>query len=148
MKKTGVAAVAYSSQSESFKRLNPHLFGVTQPSPVSEAAPKERRIRQSHEPELNKLEAEWVAYLKAVGRVDHMRTQSLRFRLGNGVWYKPDVTGFDGNTGRLTAWEVKGTHAFRGGFENLKVAAGLWPEWRWLLVWKDAGQWKLQEVRP
>jgi hypothetical protein len=66
--------------------------------------------------------------------------------LGNGIWYKPDFTGFV--DGSYTAWEVKGPHAFRGGFENLKVAANQYKEINWHLVWKEGGQWKDQGVLP
>lgn len=117
------------------------------------AAKQSKRIRQSSKPLLNKLEAEWFAALKK-GMPDtaHIKCQSLRFRLGNGIWYKPDFVCFYLDHSMLSmcceAHEVKGPHAFRGGFENLKVAASLYPEIRWLLVWKEDGQWKQQDVLP
>jgi hypothetical protein len=66
--------------------------------------------------------------------------------LGNGIWFKPDFTGF--LDGSYSAWEVKGPHAFRGGFENLKVAAGQYKEIHWYLVWKESGEWKQQRILP
>ena len=107
-----------------------------------------KRLRQSTKPLLNKLEQEWFDILKASHWMDNLRAQARRYRLGNGIWYKPDMTGNDTRNGRETAYEVKGAHAFRGGFENLKVAAGLWPEVKWILVWKQNGEWQQQEVLP
>jgi hypothetical protein len=79
--------------------------------------------------------------------------------LANGIWYKPDffVPGssyISSEVGSLAypeqsiAWEVKGPHAFRGGMENLKVAARVHPWCRFYLVWKLDGMWKEQEVLP
>lgn len=113
-------------------------------------APRKKRVRQDPKPLMNKLEAEWFQVLKTPGfvkgRIENLRAQSKRYRLGNGIWYKPDFTGTVDL--RETAWEVKGPHAFRGGFENLKVAASLYPEMIWVLVWKDGGQWQTQEILP
>ena len=107
-----------------------------------------KRIRQRSGPLMNKLEAEWFEILKASGWMNNLRPQARRYKLGNGIWYKPDITGNDTRDGRETAYEVKGPHAFRGGFENLKVAAGLWQEVKWILVWKKDGDWQQQEVLP
>lgn len=106
-----------------------------------------KRIRQSTKPLLNKLEAEWFNVLTS--RYSYHRSnptlcQSVRFKLGNGIWYKPDFfVPFIPE-----AFEVKGPHAFRGGLENLKVAAHQYPMIRWMLVWKENGEWKEQEVLP
>jgi hypothetical protein len=156
---------------ETVRRLNPHVFGhdpkaevrvyrkdpVTQERTEVTAPAQGKRIRQDSKPLMNKLEAEFFNYLKALHAGANIRVQALRFRLGNGIWYKPDFvtqeTSFTVSHQPLkvvkqVAYEVKGPHAFRGGFENLKVAAAQWPEVRWVLVWKEQGQWKQQEVLP
>jgi hypothetical protein len=117
------------------------------------------RIRQSSKPLMNKLETEWFNIISVqYPNYPRPRAQARRYRLGNGIWFKVDfsvsiwpnrnpddtVRGPD----METCWEVKGPHAFRGGFENLKVAAGLWTEVRWVLAWKQDGEWKEQEVLP
>jgi hypothetical protein len=100
---------------------------------------------------MNKLEMEFFNILKAQHPNAYIRPQARRYKLGNGIWYKPDFTAHihpgDGSM-QETAWEVKGPHSFRGGFENLKVAAALWPEVEWILVWKVKGQWQQQAVLP
>lgn len=135
-------------------KLNPHLwpaagqralFSVPNAQGVQTPTPP-KRIRQSAKPLLNKLEAEWFGILKASCWMNNLRSQAKRYRLGNGIWFKPDMTGNDTRDGRETAYEVKGPHAFRGGFENLKVAASTWLEVKWILVWKENGEWKQQEV--
>ena len=112
-----------------------------------QATTRPSRIRQSSKPLLNKLETEWYHILKrSCGPDVPVFSQAIRFRLGNGIWYKPDfiVLGIAGFYG----YEVKGPHAFRGGFENLKVCANLYREIKWYLVWKEGGEWKQQDVLP
>lgn len=120
---------------------------------------KRGRLRQSAKPLMNKLESEFYETIRAAfPNYPPVRIQAKRYRLGNGIWYKPDFTAAAwpaeepdplGHS-RETAWEVKGPKSFRGGFENLKVAASLYPEVRWLLVWKDkeSGEWKEQHILP
>lgn len=116
---------------------------------VASACPKKRRIRQDHKPLMNKLEDEFASYMEMSMYGEHgiacvLVVQALRFRLANGLWYKPDF--FWPN--RLRAYEVKGPHSFRGGFENLKMAAHQYPWIKWILVWKEDGQWQEQTILP
>lgn len=100
---------------------------------------------------MNKLETRFFSHLCAFYPSAKFHAQSIRWKLGNGIWYKPDVVCFDwdcGDRGRVACWEVKGPHAFRGGFENLKVAASLYPEVVWRLVWEQDGRWQEQIVLP
>ncbi len=141
--------------------LNPHLFGgglggVSPPVPSGQDekrpianAPKPKRIRQSSKPLMNKLETQWYDWLRYVYQPPSftIKIQAMRFKLGNGIWYKPDFTVWGFKDGPI-AYEVKGPHAFRGGLENLKVAAGLYPEITWKLVWRENGQWCEQMVLP
>lgn len=116
---------------------------------LSTACPKPgKRIRQDTKPLMNKLEQEYYdRYL--FGRLEvSVSIQSIRFKLANGVWYKPDFY-TDGNmVSYRQAIEVKGPHAFRGGFENLKMAAHQYPWIKWILVWKEEGVWMHQTILP
>lgn len=105
-----------------------------------------KRIRQSAKPLLNKLETEFYGHLQQI-TCRQIFAQALRFRLGNGIWYKPDFVVFNERS-RTAAYEVKGPHAFRGGYENLKVAAGLYLAITFFLVWKENGTWQEQEILP
>lgn len=138
----------FEHASESFKRINPHLFGPSVTGAAEWQPKPSKRIRQSDKPLMNKLETEWFNILLSSHWMNCLRAQAKRYKLGNGIWFKPDITGNDTRDGRETAYEVKGQHAFRGGFENLKVAAGLWPEVKWILVWKQDSEWKQQTVLP
>ena len=138
---------------ESFIRRNPHLYqGVPIADQRGWDALKQiaagKRIRQDSKPLMNKLEQEWFDILKASHWMSDLRAQAKRYKLGNGIWFKPDATGKDTRDGRETAYEVKGPHAFRGGFENLKVAAATWTDVTWILVWKAGGEWQQQRVLP
>lgn len=126
-------------------RRNPHKpFVAEQPKPP--AAQPGKRIRQSSKPRLNNLETEWRDWLLKIYRAYEITSQAIRLELGNGIWYKPDFVVFD--DGSIRVYEVKGPHAFRGGLENLKVAASKYLMMDFFLVWKEDGQWKLQEVLP
>lgn len=122
------------------------------PKTLVATSPPKKRIRQSSKPRLNKLETEWLEVLKLRFGESIIRSQSIRFELATGLWYKPDhvvfIGGLDSQDRSIRAFECKGPHAFRGGFENLKMAARAWPFIRFTLVWKENGQWKEQSVYP
>jgi hypothetical protein len=144
--------------SESVRRRNPHLYGGGQQPEITgvivngETVPVKipKRIRQSTKPLLNKLESEWFEVLKCRWKI--IVPQGLRFMLANGTWYKPDFivwpVGWESDDHRLRAFECKGPHAFRGGKENLKIAAHQYPQIKWELVWKKDGQWQEQTIYP
>lgn len=110
-----------------------------------------KRIRQSDKPLLNGLEKSFLEVLKQrYPYIDEAQitAQAIRFSLGNGIAYKADFVVFR-EAKRTLAYECKGPHAFRGGFENLKVAANKYPLVLFTLVWKDVqGQWQEQVVLP
>lgn len=118
------------------------------PSCVDPPLKLPKRIRQSSKPLMNKLELEWFEIcVGAYPEGTKFVPQGVRFKLGNGIWYKPDLVVFGD---KVRAYEVKGPFAHRGGFENLKVAAYQYPWIRWSLVWKDKQlhQWQEQEILP
>lgn len=136
--------------SKSVRKRNPHLYGgpdflkdLAEPLIYDKPA---KRIRQSSKPVLNKLEQEWFEWLLRCYSTEIVFPQAIRFKLGNGIWYKPDFVTF-GPLG-VCAFEVKGPFSHRGGFENLKVAASKYTKITWTLVWKEQGQWKEQIVLP
>lgn len=135
-----------TNPSETLRKLNPHLYGAAVALVEKIATPKERRIRQDHKPLLNKLETEAQEYLQRVHPNVKFVPQGKRFRLANGVWYKPDFTAIVDGVERC--WEIKGPHAWRGGKENLKCAASAWPQTLWTLLWKENGQWRSQTIIP
>lgn len=133
--------VARNSKSESFKKLNPHLFEAS--APLVTAA---SMIRQSSKPLMNKLETEFLVQLRGFGWKTIL-CQSVKLRLGNGVWYCPDFITF-GNPDDvpLVVWEVKGEHVWEDSIVKLKVAAGQYPFAEWRLAHKSRGLWEYQIV--
>jgi hypothetical protein len=139
--------------SEAVRLRNPHLFATRSAGEVPFTATrpveaKSRRLRQDTKPLMNALETRLLGHLQAqpVHAGVPIRPQAKRYRLANGLWYKPDFTAILGGT--ECAWEAKGPKAFRGGFENLKMAAAQWPEVMFFLMWEDAGVWKQQMILP
>lgn len=136
-----IAASAVGGMSEATKRLNPHLFEPERKEPKATSG---KRLRQSAKPVCNSLEAEWGQELAHTN--PGARPQAVRLNLANGINYTPDWV--DLTVHPVKAWECKGPHSFRGGFENLKVAAAKYQEIKFTLIWKDGGEWKRQEILP
>lgn len=111
---------------------------------------KTKRLRQNTKPLLNKLETRALSYLRTVHPSLRFYPQGVRFRLANGLWYKPDLVAFieDDPEHWMIAYEVKGPRAFRGGFENLKMAASVYPDVAWFLIWEEGPHWLTQEILP
>lgn len=140
--------------SQSTRKRNPHLYatafggdyippeGGEPPDPLPPRKTR-KRIRQG-EKGPNKLERAALEYLKRTRMGWEFEEQAIRFRLANGLWYKPDIVCLEHHT----CFEVKGPHAFRGGFENLKMAASVYPRLAWYLLWKENGKWCEQRVLP
>jgi len=88
--------------------------------------------------------------------------EPVKFTLANGLTYKPDyrvvMKPKDFETPpQIDFYEVKGEkrggklYIRDGAGEKLKMAARLFPEHRWFLVWRDPNNqkvWKRQEVLP
>lgn len=153
--------------SAAVRKLNPGLFagpgltGDEQLSPEHESLLQKAvgvraskpRLRQSTKPLMNKLE---TRFYETKLKLDYSKCtiliQAVRLELARGIWYKPDffipATLAGGSFQMAIAYEVKGPKAFRGGFENLKVAARIHPWVRFCLVWEDEddGHWERQEI--
>lgn len=163
-----------SSQSESFKKNNPHIFGTdshqmktlvhTHPkfSPdggeddaehealTAKRKAKKKRIRQSDKPLLNKLESQFLHKLEKElpTALTKIYPQAIRLRLANGITYSPDFFVFHRN-GSPWAYEVKGKHAWDDAIVKIKCAAAAYPYITFYMVWKDEhGQWQEQHVLP
>lgn len=140
------------SVSDATRKLNPGVFpdssamnpgGYSEPIGLSEG---KKRLRQDSRPVMNKLE---TAYYNDVLRfnysVDQIKVQAVRLELARGIWYKADF--FLPHLKHF--FEVKGPRAFRGGFENLKVAARVHNWAGFSLVWLDEnGGWNEQQILP
>lgn len=158
--------------SDAVRRMNPELFGgppVVAPkvkplkyaNEVAEELVVKKRLRQDSGPVMNKLETRFYETRLVpdyVDRCEIVLIQAVRLELARGIWYKPDffLPATQGDSScldegrRAIAYEVKGPKVFRGGFENLKVAARVHPWVKFYLVWenKETGNWDRQEVLP
>lgn len=167
MKKSS-QAIKWEDLPEHVRKMNPHVapeasvadtgFKLT---PALKAAVEEkpkRRLRQAQGPVMNKLEERFYEKLKADNSrcdengmpVAEIKIQAVRLELARAHWYKPDFLLIAPWSPRPIAYEVKGPKVFRGGFENLKVAARVHPWIRFYLVWEKTpgGEWERQEILP
>ena len=130
-------------------------FARGDPSAPTVKTPHAKRLRQSSEPVLNKLEERFLLKLKKDYAGQEILAQAVRLELARGIWYKPDFFLPQGSKDIVDgvtpiAYEVKGPKVFRGGFENLKVAARVHGWIHFYLVWEDkqTGAWQRQEILP
>lgn len=140
--------------SPSFRKLNVHLLAPQSSTSIFSPSTEEAkvntspatRIRQHRVTKMNALESRFFDYLRFTYPGVIIRSQAKSYRLANGINYRPDFTAVI--DGREMAWETKGPKAFRGGFENLKVAADRYREITWTLAWEDGGhgKWQFQTV--
>ena len=113
------------------------------------------RVRQQQGRKETKIEREWCAYLRALYPLSHLRKQALKFQLCNGVTYTPDIFSFgirlvDDDEMMPTAWEVKGDWATDDAKVKIKMAPTIFPEIRWIMVWRDKldNQFRQQRILP
>jgi hypothetical protein len=128
--------------------LRDRILKQITPGPVQEAT----RVKQDHKPVLNKLETRCRDYLKALCPKSIILEQQLRFKLGNGVWYKPDLALIDLFEPfiRLRLIECKGPKQMKGvakGVMTIKIAAAQYPKFEWFLMWDESGL-KNQRIFP
>jgi hypothetical protein len=100
---------------------------------------------------LNKLESEWLVVLERRYGPDQVKPQAKKYKLANGCWYCPDFSVNAKLLGSIvleTCYEVKGKYAWEDAMVKLKVAAHQWPDVKWVLAWKEDGEWKEQWVLP
>jgi hypothetical protein len=95
--------------------------------------------------------ADFLDALKRSGKVRSWRFESLRFRLADGAWFKPDfaVWMIDHGLGRTVAsleiHEVKGRWR-EAARVRIKVAADLNPEIPFYAVTKKDGAWSYERL--
>jgi hypothetical protein len=83
---------------------------------------------------------------RARGEVLACWREPLKFRLGGRVFWTPDFAAIEPD-GRLVLIETKGGWFRDHAKVKTKVAAALYPQFRWLLVFREGrGGWRVLEV--
>lgn len=132
--------------SEAVRRLNPSLYGVglakIAPTPVSGSR---KRIRQSSRV-MNQLESIFFELLKQKYFPSTVYYEPMRMRLCNGVVYLADFMVVD-SSNKVIFYEVKGNQQIQDDASvKIKMAAQQYPCFRFVLVWRDYGEWREQEI--
>ena len=124
-----IIAGACKSMSESYRKAT---------------APKPPTLIRQNTKGPNKLEAAFAAVLRAENPGVQIREQAVTLQIGNGVRYTPDMMIIE--PGRLEAFETK-AGLFRDDAKvKLKIAASVWPQITFTLVWRKAGAWHRQRI--
>lgn len=145
------ADLAPKYQAQIAAQLQRHAVGMPPIAPE----PAKKRLRQAQGEIMNKLETRFYRERLVpdyVNNGDTVLIQAVRLELARSHWYKPDfflpAKFQEWPTRKAIAYELKGPHAFRGGFENLKVAARVHNWCQFFLVWEKDGKWERQEILP
>lgn len=96
------------------------------------------------ESKLNKTEASFLAYLRHSSAC-WVGVQNITLKLADDCRYTPDFACI--SDAKFTFYEVKGF--WRDDAKvKIKVAARLFPMFKFVVVMKDKGGWKFEDVKP
>lgn len=139
-----------SNEAKILTETSKHYPTLLKPSDFKDAFPgaKKKRIRQSGKPLLNNLEASWLLNLRSLAPKATFYPQAITLRLCNGCRYTPDIISADYVSEGMMAWELKGKKVWDDSIVKLKFAAKEFPFIKFVLVWKENGQWVTQEILP
>lgn len=105
-------------------------------------------IRQSTK-QPNKLEKRFEIECLNLWKFEHKiidyAFEAITIRIGNGVTYRPDYWTVD-SEGRTTFYECKGKQVWDDAKVKIKVAAMLYPAYRFYLCRRENGAWIIDQV--
>lgn len=98
-------------------------------------------------PRMNRTELAYAQNLelkKRAGKIIDWRFNSIRFRLGQGAYYKPDFL-----VVKEDCFEIHETKGFMREAANvrIKTAADLYPWFKWVLVRVTPAGWDFKEIK-
>ena len=111
-----------------------------------------KRVRQSHK-QPSKVHRDWGDHLKTFVPKESLYEEAITLKLCNGVRYRADWMVIYGLTQpptayKITAYECKGAFMYDDARKSLLFAAKEYPWIRFMLVCRQNGQWKQQEILP
>lgn len=136
---------AYLQERPALRKANPAFF-----KPIKEKQPKiiRQSKRQPNSTE-KRFELEKLIPMKLTGEILCYQFEGITLRLANGLKYKPDYWTVNGNN-ETVFFEVKGGRPKQreAGIKALKMAASVYPVYRFYLARYAGGQWDVQEILP
>lgn len=107
-----------------------------------------KRIRQNVGP--NQTERRAMDFLQKRYPLYALRFHAITVEIANGTRYTPDIVAVHNEffLGAIQLWEIKGPHAWEDSIIKLKVAARLWPQFIFHLMWEDGDGWQEQRILP
>lgn len=116
------------------------------------AQAKKARPRPQHTPgRMNKTEARYqqevIEPRLRSGEYRSARFEAIKLRLADRTFYTPDFAVVNDATGEIELHEVKG-YWEEDARVKIKVAAHQYPEYRFIAIQHQKGQWKTEEFSP
>jgi len=127
---------------------------------------QQRKPREQNQNEKS-FASEVLYWQKLRGEIADYTHEVQPLKLANGCTYRPDFLVTPITSCRCSCgitfphrlyYELKGekrtrkgrrkTEARQAGVVKIKVAAGLYPHYKFVLAWKEGGEWLFQEVLP
>ena len=96
---------------------------------------------------MNKTEtryANWLWLQQCAGEIDRYRFEAIKFILADNTTIKPDF--YVVRKGRVEIHECKGNFVREDSWVKLKIAAALFPEFKFFLCQWIKGEWIIKEV--
>jgi hypothetical protein len=139
----------YPNASESMIRRNLELeTAPEQCSAVFATAFKPTIAASTDEGKLNKTERARLEYLRRLPHVKSLHIQAVTVKIGNDCRFTPDFFYFDANRERLIAEDTKGGHVWEDSRIKAKAAARMFPEFTFIVAYKENGGWREEEIKP
>lgn len=138
--------------SDTVRRLNPQLFGTTEQvqraikDTISAFTTPKKMIRQRQGDGMNKTERAFFEKLKREFPEDTVIPHGITLKIANGCRYTPDFIRLSAG-GPVWCYEVKGFMRDDAAVK-VKVAAAIFPTFRFSLVTRKRGQWEFQSILP
>jgi hypothetical protein len=121
--------------------------GYVSPSQEGKTVEAANQFISTDEAKLNKTERARLSYLSRLPNVQRLHTQALTLKLAHDCRLTPDFFYLDTDQKRFVAEDVKGFQR-EDALIKMKVAARMFPEFAFQIVFKAKDGWTVKEVKP
>ena len=100
------------------------------------------------EQKLNKTEKARLEYLRRLPHVKCLHIQAVTVKIGHDCRFTPDFFYYDEVREQLVAEDTKGGHVWEDSRIKAKAAARMFPEFLFIVAYKEKSGWREEEFKP